>query len=155
MAGRVEGKVALITGAARGQGRSHAVRLAQEGADIIAVDVCHQVTSLSAIPPSTPEDLAATADLVKGLDHPDSFFALYTQEALGSLYRQLGRFVVHVVDDHDMSSRSYKARFAADSRAPNLYWQVAHAVAMQLTMPGIGEAPFTPSSSPHQQPSSS
>ena len=40
MAGRVEGKVAFITGAARGQGRSHAVRLAQEGADIIAVDIC-------------------------------------------------------------------------------------------------------------------
>ena len=39
MAGRVEGKVALITGAARGQGRSHAVRLAQEGADIIALDI--------------------------------------------------------------------------------------------------------------------
>ena len=58
------------------------------------------------------------SDLVKGLDHPDSFFALYTQEALGGLYRQLGRFVVHVVDDHDMSSRAYKARFAADSRAP-------------------------------------
>ena len=42
MAGRVEGKVAFITGAARGQGRSHAVRLAQEGADIIAVDICER-----------------------------------------------------------------------------------------------------------------
>jgi NAD(P)-dependent dehydrogenase (short-subunit alcohol dehydrogenase family) len=41
--GRVEGKVAFITGAARGQGRSHAVRLAQEGADIIAVDLCGPV----------------------------------------------------------------------------------------------------------------
>jgi NAD(P)-dependent dehydrogenase (short-subunit alcohol dehydrogenase family) len=41
MAGRVEGKVAFITGAARGQGRSHAIRLAEEGADIIAVDICH------------------------------------------------------------------------------------------------------------------
>ena len=40
MKGRVEGKVAFVTGAARGQGRSHAVRLAQEGADIIAVDLC-------------------------------------------------------------------------------------------------------------------
>ncbi len=40
MAGRVAGKVAFITGAARGQGRSHAIRLAQEGADIIAVDLC-------------------------------------------------------------------------------------------------------------------
>ena len=64
MAGRVEGKVAFITGAARGQGRSHAVRLAQEGADIIAVDICKQIESVQ-IPLSTPEDLAETADLVK------------------------------------------------------------------------------------------
>ena len=66
MAGRVEGKVAFITGAARGQGRSHAVRLAQEGADIIAVDICRQIDSVG-YPMSTPEDLAETADLVKGL----------------------------------------------------------------------------------------
>jgi SDR family mycofactocin-dependent oxidoreductase len=68
MAGRVEDKVAFITGAARGQGRSHAVRLAQEGADIIAVDICHQVSSNSEIPPSTPDDLVETADLVKNLN---------------------------------------------------------------------------------------
>ena len=44
--GRVEGKVAFITGAARGQGRSHAVRLAQEGADIVAVDVCQSLPTV-------------------------------------------------------------------------------------------------------------
>jgi (+)-trans-carveol dehydrogenase len=66
MAGRVEGKVAFITGAARGQGRSHAVRLAQEGADIIAVDVCKPIVENTTIPASTPEDLAETADLIKG-----------------------------------------------------------------------------------------
>ncbi|UQB93153.1 MULTISPECIES: mycofactocin-coupled SDR family oxidoreductase [Mycobacterium] len=69
MGGRVEGKVAFITGAARGQGRSHAVRLAQEGADIIAVDICTPISSSSSeIPPSTPDDLAETADLIKGLN---------------------------------------------------------------------------------------
>jgi (+)-trans-carveol dehydrogenase len=68
MAGRVEGKVAFITGAARGQGRSHAVRLAQEGADIIAVDICGPIDTVNMIPPATPEDLAETADLVKGFD---------------------------------------------------------------------------------------
>lgn len=68
MTGRVEGKVAFITGAAHGQGRSHAVRLAQEGADIIAIDVCKRVVQNSPIPPATPEDLAETADLVKGLN---------------------------------------------------------------------------------------
>ena len=75
MAGRVEGKVAFITGAARGQGRSHAVRLAQEGADIIAIDVCKRVVETSPIPPSTPEELAETADLVKGLNR-----RIYTAE---------------------------------------------------------------------------
>jgi (+)-trans-carveol dehydrogenase len=67
MAGRVEGKVAFITGAARGQGRSHAVRLAQEGADIIAIDICKPIETVQ-VPLSTPEDLAETADLVKGLN---------------------------------------------------------------------------------------
>jgi len=65
MAGRVEGKVAFITGAARGQGRAHAVRLASEGADIIAVDICKPIETVDKIAASTPEDLAETADLVK------------------------------------------------------------------------------------------
>lgn len=70
MTGRLEGKVAFVTGAARGQGRSHAVRMAQEGADIIAVDICKPIRpgEETAIPASTPEDLAETADLVKGLN---------------------------------------------------------------------------------------
>ena len=67
MAGRVEGKVAFITGAARGQGRSHAIRLAQEGADIIAVDLCDQVASVP-YPMATPEDLAETVKEVEALD---------------------------------------------------------------------------------------
>ncbi|HEV7583078.1 MAG TPA: mycofactocin-coupled SDR family oxidoreductase [Mycobacterium sp.] len=65
MTGRVEGKVAFVTGAALGQGRSHAVRLAQEGADIIAIDVCKPIVENTTIPAATPEDLAETADLVK------------------------------------------------------------------------------------------
>ena len=71
MAGRVEGKVAFISGAARGQGRSHAVRLAQEGADIIAIDICKPIresAAPTAIPAATPDDLAETADLVKAQD---------------------------------------------------------------------------------------
>lgn len=62
--GRVEGKVAFITGAARGQGRSHAVKLASEGADIIAVDLCHNVDSIT-YAMATPEDLEETARLVE------------------------------------------------------------------------------------------
>lgn len=66
--GRVEGKVAVITGAARNQGRSHALRLAAEGADIIAVDVCAPVRSVNMYPPATEEDLAETVRLVEELD---------------------------------------------------------------------------------------
>ncbi|GGV42556.1 putative short-chain type dehydrogenase/reductase [Actinomadura cremea] len=66
MAGRVEGKVAFITGAARGQGRSHAVRLAEEGADIIAIDICKQIDTVP-VPMGTPEDLAETAAQVEKL----------------------------------------------------------------------------------------
>ena len=64
MTGRVEGKVAFITGAARGQGRSHAITLAREGADIIAVDICAQVGSVP-YPMATPEDLAQTVKEVQ------------------------------------------------------------------------------------------
>ncbi|MCU1691817.1 MAG: Short-chain dehydrogenase/reductase [Frankiales bacterium] len=62
--GKLDGKVAFITGAARGQGRSHAVRLAEEGADIIAVDLCADIASVP-YPLSSSDDLAETADLVK------------------------------------------------------------------------------------------
>jgi SDR family mycofactocin-dependent oxidoreductase len=67
MTGRIEGKVAFVSGAARGQGRSHAVRLAQEGADIIAIDICKPVDNV-VYPAATPADLTETADLVKGYD---------------------------------------------------------------------------------------
>jgi (+)-trans-carveol dehydrogenase len=68
MAGRVAGKVAFITGAARSQGRSHAIRLAQEGADIIAVDIAGPVDSVTAYPMATEEDLAETVRQVEALD---------------------------------------------------------------------------------------
>lgn len=62
--GRVEDKVAFVTGAARGQGRSHAVRLAEEGADVIAVDICRSLPTVN-YPLATPEDLRETARLVE------------------------------------------------------------------------------------------
>ena len=64
MVGQFEGRVALITGAARGQGRSHAVRFAEEGADIIAVDICDQIDSVG-YPMATREDLDETVNLVE------------------------------------------------------------------------------------------
>ncbi|MDT5147474.1 MAG: hypothetical protein QOC58_2119, partial [Mycobacterium sp.] len=60
----LEGRVAFITGAARGQGRAHAVRLAADGANIIAVDLCAQIASVP-YPLATPDDLAATVKLVE------------------------------------------------------------------------------------------
>ncbi|SEP00245.1 mycofactocin-coupled SDR family oxidoreductase [Trujillonella endophytica] len=68
MAGRVQGKVAFITGAARGQGRSHALRLAEEGADVIAVDLCGPIPTIEMYPPATEEDLAETVRQVEALD---------------------------------------------------------------------------------------
>ncbi|MGK7906946.1 MAG: alpha-amylase family glycosyl hydrolase [Synechococcus sp.] len=76
--------------------------------------------------------------VVKGLAHPGDFFGLYDESTLPGSYRQLGTFHVQVLDDHDMSSRPRKERFAAHSdRLPHRYEQVAHAVGMMLTMPGI------------------
>jgi SDR family mycofactocin-dependent oxidoreductase len=62
--GKLEGKVAFITGAARGQGRSHAVRLAQEGADIVAVDICKQLEVVG-YPMPSPDDLEQTVEEVQ------------------------------------------------------------------------------------------
>jgi SDR family mycofactocin-dependent oxidoreductase len=66
MGGVLQGKVALVTGAARGQGRSHAVRLAEEGADVIAVDICDQIPSVE-IPMATKDDLDETVRQVEAL----------------------------------------------------------------------------------------
>ena len=66
MAGRLEGKVAFITGAARGQGRAHAIAMAKEGADIIAVDICRDIPS-NPYPLATPDDLSETERAVKGI----------------------------------------------------------------------------------------
>ncbi|MGW8816103.1 mycofactocin-coupled SDR family oxidoreductase [Gordonia terrae] len=65
--GRLDGRAALVTGAARGQGRSHAVRLAEEGADIIALDICDQVASADHTL-ATESDLEETVALVEKLD---------------------------------------------------------------------------------------
>ena len=60
------GKVAYVTGAARGQGRSHCIRLARAGADVVAIDACAPVTAYNGYPPAQPEDLADTVSLVEG-----------------------------------------------------------------------------------------
>lgn len=66
MSGKLSGKVAFITGAARGQGRAHALAMAKEGADIVAIDICRQIES-NPYPLATPDDLAETERAVKEL----------------------------------------------------------------------------------------
>jgi (+)-trans-carveol dehydrogenase len=121
MTGRVEGKVAFITGAARGQGRSHAVRLAQEGADIIAVDLCDQVDSVP-YPMATPEDLADTVKQVEALDRRivatkadvRDYGAL--KKALDDGVAQLGRLDV-------VSANAGIASFGPAEELPEQTWQ--------------------------------
>jgi len=67
MGNRVEGKVALVTGAARGQGRSHAVRLAEEGADIIACDICGDIDGIG-YPLGSEDELDETVRMIEALD---------------------------------------------------------------------------------------
>src|SRR5438445_8632152 len=103
MTGRVEGKVAFITGAARGQGRAHAVRLASEGADIIAVDICAPLDSVP-YALANEADLKETVRLVEGLGrnvvagHADvrDFAALESAVAAG--VEQLGRLDIAVAN---------------------------------------------------------
>src|SRR6202012_5122995 len=64
--GTLDGKVAFVSGIARGQGRSHALRLASEGADIIGVDICHDIGTMD-YPNATPAHLAATTKLLERL----------------------------------------------------------------------------------------
>ncbi|GAB2936514.1 mycofactocin-coupled SDR family oxidoreductase [Rhodococcus aerolatus] len=68
MAGRFEGKVAFVTGAARGQGRAHALRLAREGADVLALDLAGPLPASVVYDSATPEDLAEVAAAVEQLD---------------------------------------------------------------------------------------
>jgi SDR family mycofactocin-dependent oxidoreductase len=99
MTRRLEGKVALVSGAARGQGRSHAVRLAQEGADVIAFDVCRQLGTVE-YPMADSEDLKETVRLVEDLDRrivareADVRDRVAVQEVVDEGLREFGRLDV-------------------------------------------------------------
>jgi SDR family mycofactocin-dependent oxidoreductase len=102
--GRVDGKVAFITGAARGQGRSHALRLAEEGADIIGVDLCGPPVDNLPYPPATPDDLKETVRQVETLDRRivaaqvDTRDRAGLQQALQDGVAQLGHLDVVVAN---------------------------------------------------------
>jgi SDR family mycofactocin-dependent oxidoreductase len=94
--GRIEGKVAFITGAARGQGRSHALHLAKEGADVIAIDLTAPIDTVP-YPMATPEDLEETVRLVEGLNRRAIAASIDIRDLAGmrgfldSAVHQLGR----------------------------------------------------------------
>ena len=116
MAGKLENKVAFITGAARGQGRSHAITLAREGADIIAVDLCAQVTTVP-YPMATPEDLAETVKEVEALDRrivaiqADTRDYAGLKQALDDGVAQLGRLDI-VISNAGIASYGQAAELA-------------------------------------------
>jgi SDR family mycofactocin-dependent oxidoreductase len=103
MAERVKDKVALVTGAGRGQGRAHAVRLAEEGADVILLDIC-ATPAWAAIPLSSPEDLAETAALVEKLGQRalsvevDVADAVAMKRAVAGAVQEAGRLDVVVAN---------------------------------------------------------
>jgi SDR family mycofactocin-dependent oxidoreductase len=101
--GRVAGRVALVTGAARGQGRNHSVRLAAEGADIIALDLCTDIDDVP-YPMATPADLEETARLVAATGarvvtaRADVRDAGTMAAAIADGVRQLGRLDIAVAN---------------------------------------------------------
>src|ERR1700735_2670792 len=94
--GPLDGKVAFISGIARGQGRSHALRLAAEGADIIGVDICRDIGTMD-YPNATSADLAETVKMIEQLDRriiaPEADVRDFTavQEAVDAGVAELGR----------------------------------------------------------------
>ena len=98
------GKVAYVTGAARGQGRSHCARLARAGADIVAIDACGPVAEHNGYPPSTPQDLAETVSLVEGegrkilAQHVDVRDGAGQQRVVTDALEQFGRLDIVVAN---------------------------------------------------------
>jgi SDR family mycofactocin-dependent oxidoreductase len=101
--GALEGQVAFITGGARGQGRAHAVRLASDGADIVVVDICHDIAS-TPYELGTPADLEETVALVEALDRRAVAAQVDVRDitqlgaALGDAVAQLGRLDIVVAN---------------------------------------------------------
>ena len=103
MSGALTGRVAFVTGAARGQGRAHALRLAEDGVDIIAVDRCGPIDSVG-YPLPAPGDLEDTVKLVEGLDRQivvaqaDVRDLPALEEAVDTGLEQLGRIDIVVAN---------------------------------------------------------
>ena len=105
----LEGRVAYITGAARGQGRAHCVRLARAGANIVAIDACGPVGAHIGYPPAQPDDLAETVRLVEdegakiSADRVDVRDLVGQQRVIASAIEQFGRLDIVVANAGVMS----------------------------------------------------
>jgi SDR family mycofactocin-dependent oxidoreductase len=118
-AGGLTGRVALVTGAARGQGRAHALRLAQDGADIIAIDICDDIGSIN-YPLASEDDLKETARLIEALDRRviarkadvRDFAAL--EAAFADAHGELGRLDIIVANAGIMRLGAESDDFLAD-----------------------------------------
>ena len=153
---RMSGKVALITGAARGQGREHAIRLAEEGAEIVATDICSQVAEVP-YPMSTPEDLQETVALVEKLDRrclgieADAGDTARMREVVAQTVEEFGRLdsvvinhgigVPHTVDQDDADA-IFDATIEANLSS---VWRTARAAIPQLRAQGGGSITITSS----------
>jgi len=119
--GTLDGKVAFISGIARGQGRSHALRLASEGADIIGIDICHDIDTMD-YPNATPADLAETTKLIEQLDRrvitseTDVRDCAAVKNAVDSGVAELGRLDI-------VLSNAGIVRLHPDSDDPAQLWQ--------------------------------
>lgn len=115
MSARLTDRVAFITGAARGQGRAHAVRMAREGADIIAVDVAGELPAFVPYEPATPADLKETARLVEETGRRIITAAVDTRDhaglrsAVDDAVATLGRLDIIVANAGISSPRAWNA----------------------------------------------
>jgi (+)-trans-carveol dehydrogenase len=153
--GRLDGKIALITGAARGQGRSHAVHLAREGADIVAIDICAQVETVP-YPMSTPEDLAQTVSEVEALDRrclpieADARDPRQMEEMTATAVAEHGRIDILVVNHGIVSQGGWDLMSADDWRVMidinlNSIWFATRPVIPQMIEQGGGAIVMTSS----------
>jgi SDR family mycofactocin-dependent oxidoreductase len=119
--GTLDGKVAFISGIARGQGRSHALRLASEGADIIGIDICHDIDTMD-YPNATPAELAETTKLIEQLDRrvitseTDVRDFSAVRQAVDSGVAELGRLDI-------VLSNAGIVRLHSDTDDPAQLWQ--------------------------------